>query len=705
MATFATFAETRALGAPIVRLFQVALGRDPSPASLAEFVGRLRAGTELAALARDLVGTDEFERLHGPGKAVDEAFVGRLCASVLGDQDDRHVRLLAALGGTRPELVAAIAESPQGRARIPLLPGLAPGAPPDDPVAYRFWVEEYDSPNPAALARLPAIAGPRVTVAMLAGDMTAEAALRTVESLRRQVYPDWELCLAARLLSPWPREALQRLAQEEGRVRLLDAEAGAPRAAVLGRALASGTGALACVLAPGDRLAPTALYEAVAALAAHPEALLLYTDEDALDGDARHSPRFKPAFSPDAMLAGDAIGQLALYRVGLLDQIGGLRPDAAPHEFYDLAFRAAAAAGPGRVHYLPAVLCHRASPTPDWPAPPASPRRDAPGLDSIASGAWPCPRFRLPDPAPLVSVIVPTRDRADLLAACAAGVLERTDYPALELLIVDNGSADPDAVALLAELDGTPRVRVLRRPEPFNFATLNNAAAADARGDVLVLLNSDTEVLHPDWLREMVSHAVRPGVGVVGARLLYPDGTLQHGGILLGPAGAATHVGRGAPRDAPGYLGQLACTRDLSAVTGACLAIRRETWRAVGGMDERLAVTWNDVDLCLRVRAAGLRVIWTPFATLLHREAVTRGLEAEDSGRQARFREEQALVAETWGDALERDPFLNPNLVATEAGPLALTRPRHKRPWEWAPVAASAEAVLQSRQRAGIALP
>ena len=225
-------------------------------------------------------------------------------------------------------------------------------------------------------------------------------------------------------------------------------------------------------------------------------------------------------------------------------------------------------------------------------------------------------------------------------------------------------------------------MRVLRRPGPFNFAALNNAAAAEARGKVLLLLNNDIEVLHPDWLREMVSHAVRPGVGAVGARLLYPDGTLQHGGILLGPEGAATHVGRGAARDAPGYLGQLACTRDLSAVTAACLAMSRDVWGAVGGMDERLAVTWNDVDLCLRVRAAGLRVIWTPHAVLLHREGVTRGLEARDTARQERFREEQALVRATWGDAVERDPFLNPNLVATEAGPLALARPRRSRPWD-----------------------
>ncbi|MBV9750034.1 MAG: glycosyltransferase, partial [Acetobacteraceae bacterium] len=494
MQTFLTYGEIRALGAPVVRLFRAALGRDPDPADLADFVGRLRQGLGTRELAQRLVATEEFRRLHGPGEMADEAFAARLCARVFADApggaaDERSALLAAALDASRAELVAAVADSAQARARIPLLPGLAPGAPSDDPIAYRLWVEEYDSPSAAALACLPPLAGPRVTVAMVAGDTSAEAAMRTADSLRRQVYPEWELCLAVRLLSPWPREALARLVREDPRIRLLEAEASALRAAALGQALAAGTGALACVLTPGDRLAPTALYEAVAELKAHPEALLLYTDEDILDGDARHAPRFKPALSPDAMLVGDAVGQLALYRTELLNSVGRLRPEAAPHELYDLAFRAVMTVGPGRVHHLPAVLCHRAAPTPDWPAPASALSRDAPGLDAIEPGAWPRPRFQVPDPAPLVSVIVPTRDRADLLAACAAGVLERTAYPALQLLIVDNGSLEPDAIELLARLEEDPRVRVLRRAGPFNFAALNNAAVAEARGEILLLLN------------------------------------------------------------------------------------------------------------------------------------------------------------------------------------------------------------------------
>ncbi len=653
MSLFATLLETRQLGAPIVVLFRTALGRDPDVHEFADFATRLRDGATLPDLADSLLAAPEFQRRYG--LLADQELADALCRNAFGSGHaaTRMASFAAELGANHAELVAVVASAALAQRRIPLLPGLVPGAPPDDPVAYRLWIEEYDQPDPAVPAALPPLAGPSISVAMAAGDTQAEAVAQTVGSLRSQAYADWELCLAARTLSPWSRDAIRRLADDEPRVRLIGP-------CSLRDALAAGTGALACLLAPGDRLPPLALRRCAEAFAACPNLMLVYTDEDVEQGGVRHSPRFKPGFSPDAAIEGEEIGQLALYRTTLLAEVGGL-PDG-PEPVRTLAQRAAIAAGPGRVRHVPGILCHRAEP----PAP-------------AGAGAMPA-RYALPSPEPLVTVIVLTKDRASLLNACVRGVLEQTDYGAVELLIVDNGSTDPEARSLLASLERRQGVRVLRRPEPFNFAALNNAAAAEAQGDILLLLNNDVEALQPNWLSEMVSHAVRADVGAVGARLLYPNGTVQHAGILLGPDGAATHVGRGAAPDDPGYLGQLARTRDLSAVTGACLAIRAPVWQAVGGMDERLAVTWNDVDLCLRVRSAGLRVIWTPHATLLHREAATRGLEADDPARAARFRAEQALMRESWGDALENDPFLNPNLIATEAGPLALTRPRNRPP-------------------------
>ena len=661
---FTSAGDARVVGGPLLRLHRAALGRDPDAAGLAALVAAHRGGADLLSLARVLVGAAEFAALHGPGDAdapADAGFAGRIAAQAFGPGSDSAAGALAETveGLGRAEAVAAVAEAAPVRKRSPLLPGLFPDVPPDDPVAYAFWIEAHDTVPPDALARVAPRPGPRVSLAMRAGDSEMEAVLRSVASLQEQTHRDWELCLACRLHSPWPRRAAGTLAESEPRVVLLDSPPLASAIGALNHALSARTGAVAGLLEPGDTLPPTALLEALSAL--DPDTLLVFTDEDQADPAGRRSaPRFKPGYSPDAMQAVDAVGQLALYRTGLIAELGGLDPAAAPHEAYDFARRAAAVAGPGRIRHVPAVLFHRAAaPPPDPPAPlPPAP----------------------PDPLPPVSVIMPTRDRADLLAVAAQGVLHGTDYPALKLMVVDNGSTEPAALALLAELDADPRVQVLPWPGAFNFAAMNNAAARRAKGQVLLLLNNDVELIDPGWLRAMMAHAVRPDVGAVGARLLYRDGSLQHGGMALGPAGRATHLLRGAPRDAPGYGNQLAATRDLSAVTAACLAIRADVWVRVGGMDERLPVAWNDVDLCQRVRAAGLRVIWTPHAVLLHLEGETRGADAADPARQARFLADQALYRETWGRAADEDPFLNPNLIAGDRQ-LLLAPPRRPRPW------------------------
>ena len=630
-------------------------------------------------LAYVLAATPEFAALHGPGQPDDPASpdaAARMAAQALPEGDPAVAGLAASMAGlSRADAVAAIADATPVFMRAPLLPGLFPGVTPDDPTAYGLWVTLHDTP-PAAF-RLPPLQGPRISFAMPAGDSEAEAALRTLASLQASAYPDWELCLATRLHSAWPARILARAAEGEPRLRLLPGPGGLDG---LNAALAARTGTVAGCLQPGDTLPATALWEAVQAWIAHPAPALLYSDEDQAGPDGvRRAPRFKPDYSRDAHQAGIPVGQLALYAAALLDQLGGLRP--GPDPWHDLALRAAALAGPSGVLHVPAVLIHTAG-----PPPPVQPRSAQPALTDL----------------PAVTVILLTKDRPDLLGASSTGVLRHTDYPALDLLVVDNGSTNLDALALLDTLAATPRVRVLRRPGPFNFSALNNSAAQEAAGDVLVLLNNDIEMPDPAWLRELVRHAVRPDVGAVGARLLHRDGTLQHGGMVLGPKGRAVHVLRGAPRDAPGYEGQLAVPRDLSAVTAACLAIRREVWTRVGGMDEGLPVAWNDVDLCQRVRAAGLRVVWTPDSVLLHLEGATRGEDAADAGRQARFLADAARYRSLWGAAADEDPFLNPNLYATDDA-LVLAPPRRRRPWMRPPVASGMRPPLASEMPAPVA--
>lgn len=645
---FASIDETIALGAPVVRLFRIGLGRDPNPVELDGYATLSRDGGTLQDLAAELARTAEFRQRHGDVATVDAGCAARLAAGIGGPALPSVTIADGLIGQSHEAALAWLTASPAAEA-ISLLPGLAPGAAPDDPTAYRLWIMLYDAAPPDA-GDAP---GMRFSLVIGVGDREAEDALATAESLRAQSHGGWELLLACHARAPWARGQLRKLAEAEPRVQLLQGEAGEAVPAMLARATAM-AGPLVGFLSAGDRLAPSALRRVGAALRSDPAAAFVFTDEDRLAGGIRVAPRLKPACSPDALLAGDVVGQLAIFRREAVEAVGGMRPEAWPHHVHDLARRLVQARGAATARHLPAVLFHRA-------------------------GAWREPQTVPPvvaAPSELVSIIVPTRDGAELLANCARGVLERTDYSAIELLIVDNGTREPAALDLLARLAKDERVRVLAQPGPFNFAALNNAAARVARGRVLVLMNNDVEVLAPGWLGHMAAHALRPDVGAVGAKLLYPDGTVQHAGLLLGPAGRATHVGRFAPGDAPGYLEQLTRTRDLCAVTGACLAMRAEVWARVGGMDERLAVTWNDVDLCLRARAAGLRVVWTPKAVLRHAEGRTRGMDAQDAAKVARFRAEQALMRQIWGNALDEDPYLNPNLVVLDDGRICLSKPR-----------------------------
>ncbi|MBS0562557.1 MAG: glycosyltransferase [Proteobacteria bacterium] len=391
--------------------------------------------------------------------------------------------------------------------------------------------------------------------------------------------------------------------------------------------------------APHLRLHPDAQAAIRAALAADPAIDVLYADQDRIGPDGtRSAPLFKPPFDPDWFAERDLIGHAAAFRRALLQPGDNADPWAA-------ALRIARAGG--RVAGLPRVLFHA---LPDAPPP-----RTAPPIAAL-----------LPDPPPLVSLIVPTRDRAALLARCADGVLNRTDYPEIEFIVVDNDSREPETAALLTRLQQDPRVRVLPFAGPFNWSAMNNAGAEAARGEVLVLLNNDIDVIEPGWLRELVTQALRPEIGAVGAKLLYPDGTVQHAGMALGQGASATHLCRHAARDDPGHAGMLAARRRVSAVTGACLAIRRDVyWRAGGIEAEHLRVTGSDADLCLRVRALGRHVLFTPHALLFHLEAASRGLDATEAQR-ARMAAERAYLLQRWGRTAETEAFLSPNLTVVQ---------------------------------------
>jgi len=274
-------------------------------------------------------------------------------------------------------------------------------------------------------------------------------------------------------------------------------------------------------------------------------------------------------------------------------------------------------------------------------------------------------RYKLPAKPPLVSLIIPTRNGLKVLKTCVNSILEKTTYPNYEIIIVDNGSDDPATLEFLNSLRRDKKARIIRDDGPFNYSVLNNKAAKAAKGKVLGLINNDLEVITPDWLSEMVSHALRPGIGAVGAKLIYPNNTIQHAGVITGIGGVAGHSHRHLRRNDYGYAGRAVLINNFSAVTAACLVVRKSVYDEVKGLDEKnLKVALNDVDFCLKIQKKGYRNLFTPYAELYHYESATRGHE-DNPEKLARFEKERQFMKDTWGDQLINDPAYSPNLTLT----------------------------------------
>jgi GT2 family glycosyltransferase len=440
-------------------------------------------------------------------------------------------------------------------------------------------------------------------------------------------------------------------------------------AADLDAAMAGAPGGWLIHLVNGERLEPGALLRIAEAIAGTPGAALVYWDDTEVRGGGLvRAPRLKPDWNADLHWAQDYIGSAAISCAHAL-AAGGADADAGPAAWFDLVTRVGGAAGADNVRHVAGVLSHRPAKPDDGNAAAARAacvaRLTGAAATPDAHGhmrvTWP-----LPDPPPLVSVIVPTRDRLDLIEPCIDGLLHRTDYPALEVLIADNDSRDRQTLAYLEAIGRDGRVRVVPCPGPFNFAAINNRVARLARGAVLGFLNNDIEVMAPDWLTEMAAHALRPDVGAVGAKLLYPSGLVQHAGVIVGLDGLAGHAHRFYPAAHPGYMGRLQCTQTFSAVTAACLMTRKAAFAEVGGFDETaFPVAYNDVDLCLRLGASGLKTVWTPYAVLRHKETATRERDYSPA-RLAQYQRESAAFRARWGHIIAHDPHYHPALTRTD---------------------------------------
>lgn len=445
------------------------------------------------------------------------------------------------------------------------------------------------------------------------------------------------------------------------------------------------------LLRAGDRLSRRALYEFAAAILAHPGAAMIYSDDDAIDAaGCGIDPRFKPDWSISHLRATDYIGNAAVFLADAVKAAGNI-PLAGEASLYDIKLRVAEQITDNQVAHIPSVLLHRATDVV------GTQNADESSMQAVREHLSRCGmsaevfwarascwrvKYDLPAPMPLVSIIVPTRDAEALLRQCIESLQARTTYRNLEILVVDNRSADTAALAYLSEISGRLNVRVLRYDHPFNYSAINNFAVREARGELICLLNNDTEIISPDWLEEMVGHLVQDRVGVVGAKLYYPDGRVQHAGDTVGPGGCANHLHSLIAQDAPGYCNRAAVAQELSAVTAACLLTRRDLYLQLGGLNEKnLPVAFNDVDYCLRVREAGYKVVWTPHAELYHHESVSRGKD-KTLMRKLRAKREARYMRQRWREAMRNDPFYNPNFSYGRPDFVLAAVPLANRQWD-----------------------
>jgi O-antigen biosynthesis protein len=549
---------------------------------------------------------------------------------------------------------------------------------------YEAWLARVE-PTGAQLARMRLKArrqpGVRLSVLMPVYNPSPQHLAAAIDSVLGQVYPHWELCICDDASTSADVSAmLDHYALSDRRIRLVSRATNGGIGVATADALAAASGEFVVLLDHDDVLPPWSLYFVADAIARNDTLDVLYSDEDKLDEQGRRChPHFKPDWNPELLLSINYFGHLVALRRELVLAAGGVRSGFDGSQDFDLILRCTQRTEAHRIHHIPAVLYH-------WRMSPQSTARDAgaknyahaagiaalksrfEGVSGVRVEDGPFPtsyrvRFPLPHCLPRVSLLVPTRDGYTHLSRCVDSIERLTRYPNLELIVLDNQSRDPTTLAYFAELQATGKARVVKYDHPFNYSAINNFGARHASGDVLLLLNDDVEVTAADWIEDMLSYLCRDGVGAVGAKLLYPDRRVQHAGVILGIGGVAGHGHKYAPEQDYGYFGRLVLPQALSAVTGACLMVRRDVFDALGGLDERnLSVAFNDVDFCLRLRERGWRCVWTPYARLIHHESLSRGYE-DTPEKKARFAREVGYMMRRWPGVLESDPYYNPNLT------------------------------------------
>jgi glycosyltransferase involved in cell wall biosynthesis len=517
---------------------------------------------------------------------------------------------------------------------------------------------------------------------------------KAIDSVRAQLYPNWELCLADDASTmPHVHRILREYEEKDSRIRIVWRERNGHISASSNSALELVKGDFIAMLDHDDEISEHALYLVAEKLNNNPELDFLYSDQDKIDKNGvRYDPYFKPDYNLDLLRSQNYVDHLAVFRTSIVRDLGGWRSEFDGSQDYDFVLRFIERTTPQRICHIPYVTYH-------WRAVSGSIASDvseknyapirsrnalAEHLDRIGVAAKVTSNYPnysihrviypLPENIPLVSLIIPTKDGLGYLSRCVHGVLYETNYKNIELIIVNNRSEKKETYEYLNSLDIDDRVKVIEYDHEFNYSKINNYAVSKAKGTIIAFLNNDVEIINPDWLTEMVSQSVRPEIGAVGAKLYYPDDTIQHAGVFLGYRGRAGHIYRYSSRHWMGNWARAVLAQNLTAVTAACMVLRLEVFEEVSGFDEqRMTITFNDVDICLRIQEKGYLNLYTPHAELYHLESKTRGTLA--------FQSEEDYFCKKWNSIIPCDPFYNPNLTIDSEDLAPAFPPRLHHPW------------------------
>ncbi|MBN8757972.1 MAG: glycosyl transferase family 2 [Variovorax sp. 67-131] len=554
---------------------------------------------------------------------------------------------------------------------------------------YVRWVRDYDTPTPEARNRISQRVAamqtrPLISVVMPAYNPNPSWLREAIESVRAQIYPNWELCIADDASpSPEVRAVLQSYAESDPRIKVVFRPKNGHISAASNSALEVASGTWIALMDHDDLLPADALFWVADCIAAHPDVRLIYSDEDKVDeAGNRSGPYFKSDWNIDLFRSQNMFSHLGVLSMDLVRAVGGFRQGLEGSQDWDLVLRCMEHVEARQIRHIPRVLyhwrVHAESTAKSMNAKPYAALAGERALNEHFErthvrataeylGFGYRARYALPESLPLVSLVISTRNAAASLRRCVNSIVGNTTYARFEIVIADNASDDTSTRDYYQSVAQMQNIRVLRHEEVLDDGALKNSAVEAAQGEVIALLDDSLEVITPEWLSEMVSLALQPGVGAVGTRLWHRSRTLQHAGIILGlgPDGVAGFSHQGMPGGREGYAGRAALIQSLSAVTGACLVIRKVHYQQAGGFDaDHLKQAFADVDFCLRLGELGLRTVWTPYAELVHHvpagSTAKRGAQASGA-----YLQDVAYMKQRWGTLLQNDPAYNPNLMLT----------------------------------------